>query len=153
RAPDTGAARVPARRAGPDPADPGLRRHGPRDPPRPGHPGRLIGGRARGQRAGADSLAPAHPARRILSILFPMIRTGYLRWEIDVSDDKCPVDPRAREVVFRARPAYRVVRVRSAGQVDAEERFLQGDATYDVVLKALKKEGDETDVVIPDVGP
>ena len=32
-----------------------------------------------------------------------MIRTGYLRWEIDVDDRKSDVDPRAREVVFRAR--------------------------------------------------
>ncbi len=42
-----------------------------------------------------------------------MIRTGYLRWEIDVADDRSAVDPRAREVSFRARPSYRVVRVKN----------------------------------------
>ena len=30
-----------------------------------------------------------------------MIRTGYLRWEIDVDDARCAVDAAAREVVFR----------------------------------------------------
>src|SRR5215472_1792238 len=82
-----------------------------------------------------------------------MIRTGYLRWEIEVQDVRSPDDRQAREVLFLARPSYRVVRVKSAGQVDAAERFLQGDATYDAVLRALHREGDETDVVIPDVGP
>ena len=37
-----GAAGLPARRAGPDHADPPVRRHGAGDPDRPGHPGRLI---------------------------------------------------------------------------------------------------------------
>ena len=82
-----------------------------------------------------------------------MIRTGYLRWEIDVSDERSAIDPRAREVVFRARPSYRVVRVRSAGHADAAEQFLQGDVTYDAVLRALRRDGDEIDVTIPDVGP
>jgi hypothetical protein len=82
-----------------------------------------------------------------------MIRTGYLRWEIDVTDGRSAVDPRAREIVFRARPSYRLVRVKSAGHQGAAEQFLQGEATYDVVLRALKRDGDETDVTIPDVGP
>ncbi|WP_422926351.1 hypothetical protein [Singulisphaera sp. PoT] len=82
-----------------------------------------------------------------------MIRTGYLRWEIDVSDQRSEVDPRAREVIFHARPSNRRVRVKSQGQTEAAERFTQGDATYDDVLRALKREGDETEFVIPDVGP
>ncbi len=82
-----------------------------------------------------------------------MIRTGYLRWEIDVSDDRSPVDPRAREVTFLARPGYRTVRVKCAGQADAAEGFVRGEATYDAVLRNLKREGGSTDVVIPDVGP
>ena len=82
-----------------------------------------------------------------------MIRTGYLRWEIDVSDDRSAVDPRAREVTFRARPSYRVVRVKNQGHRDASERFVRGEDTYDVVLRNLQKEGSEADVTIPDVGP
>jgi len=82
-----------------------------------------------------------------------MIRTGYLRWEIDVDDVRSTVDPRAREVTFRARPSYRVVRVKSAGHVEAAERFVQGEVTYDEVVRSLRRDGGEVDVVIPDVGP
>jgi len=82
-----------------------------------------------------------------------MIRTGYLRWEIDVADDRSDVDPRAREVSFLARPSYRTVRVKNQGHRDAAERFVQGEDTYDVVLRNLRREGAETDVTIPDVGP
>ena len=82
-----------------------------------------------------------------------MIRTGYLRWEIDVSDARCAADPRSREVIFHARPSYRVIRVKSNGHVEAAERFVQGASTYDDVLRTLRREGGETDVVIPDVGP
>ena len=83
-----------------------------------------------------------------------MIRTGYLRWEIDVEDARSAVDPKAREVTFRARPSYRVVRVKGAGHTEAAERFLQGEDTYDAVLRAFSAAtGGETDVVIPDVGP
>lgn len=82
-----------------------------------------------------------------------MIRTGYLRWEIDVHDARSPVDPRAREVTFLARPGYRVVRVKTSGHAQAAERFVQGQATYDEVVRTLRREGGEADVVIPDVGP
>ena len=82
-----------------------------------------------------------------------MIRTGYLRWEIDVADDRCEADARSREVTFHARPSYRVVRVKNQGHRDAAERFVQGEDTYDVVLRNLNREGAETDVPVPDVGP
>jgi len=82
-----------------------------------------------------------------------MIRTGYLRWEIDVDDARSAVDPQAREVTFRARPSYRVVRVKNQGHEQAAERFLRGEDTYDAVMRNLKREGAETDVVVPDVGP
>jgi hypothetical protein len=82
-----------------------------------------------------------------------MIRTGYLRWEIDVADARSAVDPRSREVCFRARPTYRVVRVKSAGHATATAQFLQGEATYDAVLRALSRDGGEIDVEVPDVGP
>jgi hypothetical protein len=82
-----------------------------------------------------------------------MIRTGYLRWEIEAGDYRCAVDPHAREVSFRARPSYRVVRVKNQAQVAAAERFLRGDDGYDAVLRARMRERAEVDVVIPDVGP
>ncbi len=82
-----------------------------------------------------------------------MIRTGYLRWEIEVADDRCAVDPRSREVRFLARPSYRVVRVKNQGHQEASERFVRGEDTYDIVLRNLQREGAETDVTVPDVGP
>lgn len=82
-----------------------------------------------------------------------MIRTGYLRWEIDANDDKCPLDSRSREARFTARPGYRIVRVKNKGHQDAAERFLRGEETYEAVLRTLNREGAEVDVTIPDVGP
>src|SRR5206468_5500486 len=46
-----------------------------------------------------------------------------------------------------------VVRVKGAARTEAAERFTQGEATYDEVMRALRRDGGETDVVIPDVGP
>jgi hypothetical protein len=82
-----------------------------------------------------------------------MIRTGYLRWEIEVEDIRSPDDRLAREVIFRARPSYRIVRVKSSGHSDAAERFARGEATYDSVLRTLHRGGGETEVRVPDVGP
>jgi hypothetical protein len=82
-----------------------------------------------------------------------MIRTGYLRWEIDVQDARSAADSRAREVTFHARPSYRRVRVKSAGHVDAAERFVLGEATYDDVIRTLRREVSEVEVIVPDVGP
>jgi len=82
-----------------------------------------------------------------------MIRTGYLRWEIDVQDVRCADDPMAREVIFLARPSYRIVRVKSTRHAEAAERFVHGDATYDSVLRVLERGKDEVEFVIPDVGP
>ncbi len=82
-----------------------------------------------------------------------MIRTGYLRWEIDVDDVRCPTDPYSREVVFLARPTHRVVRVRTTNHADAAARFVRGEAAYDSVLKTLDAKRGEVDLTIPDVGP
>jgi hypothetical protein len=82
-----------------------------------------------------------------------MIRTGYLRWEIEVQDVRSRDDRQAREVIFLARPSYRIVRVKSGGRVDAADRFVRGEATYDAVLRTLQRNGGETDVRVPDVGP
>ena len=56
-------------------------------------------------------------------------------------------------MIFLARPSYRVVRVKSSGHIDAAERFVRGEAAYDSVLRTLHRDGGETDVRIPDVGP
>ena len=82
-----------------------------------------------------------------------MIRTGYLRWEIDVQDERSKVDPTAREVLFLARPSYRTIRIKSTGHAKATEGFLNGEETYDKVIRNLAKGGTETDLVVPDVGP
>jgi hypothetical protein len=82
-----------------------------------------------------------------------MIRTGYIRWEIEVQDLRSPGDPLAREVVFLARPSYRVVRVKSQAHAEAAERFARGEDTYDSVLRAQNRKSDEVDLTIPDVGP
>jgi hypothetical protein len=82
-----------------------------------------------------------------------MIRTGYIRWEIEVQDRRSPDDPLAREVVFLARPSYRVVRVKSQARAEAAELFARGEATYDSVLRAQNRQSDEVDLTIPDVGP
>jgi hypothetical protein len=82
-----------------------------------------------------------------------MIRTGYLRWEIEVDDVKSKDDPHAHEVIFLARPSYRILRVKSATHVDAAERFVRGEGTYDSVLRAINRPGAETDLRVPDVGP
>jgi hypothetical protein len=82
-----------------------------------------------------------------------MIRTGYLRWEIEASDDRCAVDPKAREVSLLARPAYRTVRVRNQGASAAAEQFVRGEVAYDSLVRSLNRDGAEIDVTIPNVGP
>ncbi len=82
-----------------------------------------------------------------------MIRTGYLRWEIEAGDERSPVDPTAREVTLRARPSYRVVRVKAVSQQATAERFLRGEANYDEVLRVRDRPAAEVDVTVPDVGP
>jgi hypothetical protein len=82
-----------------------------------------------------------------------MIRTGYLRWEIEVADGRCPADATAREVTFLARPSYRVVRVKTEARDQAAERFARGEVAYETVLRAGARQAAEVDVTIPDVGP
>ena len=82
-----------------------------------------------------------------------MIRTGYLRWEIDVTDERSATDQLAREITFLARPSYRTVRIKNPGHRDVADRFVRGEDTYDTVLRNLTREGAEADVTVPDVGP
>ncbi len=82
-----------------------------------------------------------------------MIRTGYLRWEIDVQDRRSAVDAAAREVVFTARPTYRRVLVKNHGHQVAAEKFLRGEGAYDAVVRTVERQGAEVEVTVPDVGP
>lgn len=83
-----------------------------------------------------------------------MIRTGYLRWEIEVGEDRSATDPRAREVSFLARPAYRQVVIVDPGRDAAAERFARGEASYAVTLeRAMARPPTESRVCVPDVGP
>lgn len=82
-----------------------------------------------------------------------MIRTGYLRWEIEAEDIRSRADALAREVVFLARPTHRIVRVKATAHATAAERFTRGEETYDAVLRALSRDGAEVQLTIPDVGP
>ncbi len=81
-----------------------------------------------------------------------MIRTGYLRWEIEVEDRRSAVDPYAREVHFRARPSSRRVRILSDPRHACADRFARGEVPYQAVpVAGLAKRAEE--VVIGDVTP
>jgi len=94
-----------------------------------------------------------------------MIRTGYIRWEIEASDDRSTVDPAAREVRLLARPSYRriVVRHKTAGNL--ADRFAQGEISYAEYREALEEGEDaaeanrqvkaapDSSITIDDVGP
>ena len=82
-----------------------------------------------------------------------MIRTGYLRWEIEAEDVRSSQDATAREVIFRARPSYRKVIVKSAQHVEAAQRFARGEDTYESVMNARGRNEGESELTIPDVGP
>jgi hypothetical protein len=82
-----------------------------------------------------------------------MIRTGYLRWEVEVADARSAVDFEAREITFLARPTYRRVLVRGRAQQEAAERFVRGEAGYGEVLRRARADDAEVELTIPDVGP
>jgi hypothetical protein len=68
-----------------------------------------------------------------------MIRTGYLRWEIDAQDVRCPNDPAAREVRLTARPTYRNIRVKHKIAGNLADRFAQGEISYAEYREALEE--------------
>jgi hypothetical protein len=82
-----------------------------------------------------------------------MIRTGYLRWEIEVKDARSSVEAGAREVTFLARPSYRKVRVLNGARRNAAERFARGEASYQAIVRARRRGDSEIELVISDVGP
>ena len=79
-----------------------------------------------------------------------MIRTGYLRWEIEADDARSAADAAAREVTFRARPSYRVVRLKSVAPQAAAERFARGEASYEDVIRNQNRPAAEIDVTVPE---
>ena len=82
-----------------------------------------------------------------------MIRTGYLRWEIEVSDDRSQADPRSREVVFLARPTHRLVRVKNEAHQRATQEFVHGQVGYGDVVRTLERGNTEVDLRVENVGP
>ncbi|MDX2036673.1 MAG: hypothetical protein SFX72_08470 [Isosphaeraceae bacterium] len=82
-----------------------------------------------------------------------MIRTGYLRWEIEVDDDRCEVDREARVTTFLARPTYRTVLVKNHGRIAAAEKFVRGEESYDAVVRTSRSSKPDVALTIPDVGP
>jgi hypothetical protein len=83
-----------------------------------------------------------------------MIRTGYLRWEIEVGEDRSASDPRARDVSFHARPSFRQVLIVAPARDLAAERFARGESNYaQTVERAVVRPPTESLVSVPDVGP
>ena len=70
-----------------------------------------------------------------------MIRTGYLRWEIEVDDDRSAADATAREVTLRPGRATGSSASRASATEAAAERFVRGEATYDAVLRTETRDG------------
>lgn len=94
-----------------------------------------------------------------------MIRTGYLRWEIEAEDVRSGADPYAREVRITARPTYRNLRIKHKVVGNLADRFAQGEISYAEYQEAIE-EGEEqaavnagrkappdTFVTVDDVGP
>ncbi len=81
-----------------------------------------------------------------------MIRTGYLRWEIEAADARSSADASAREVSLRARPSYRMVRLKDVVPQAAAERFVNGEAGYDDVLRARNRPATEVEHSEPHIG-
>ncbi len=82
-----------------------------------------------------------------------MIRTGYLRWEIEAEDRRVAGDAWSREVILRARPTYRRLLVQGGPDQDVADQFVRGQTNYDAVLKELEGGAERVEIRLPDVGP
>ncbi len=84
-----------------------------------------------------------------------MIRTGYLRWEIEAGDRPCAQDRFAREIYFLARPTFRRVRIHGLGPFAriVAERFERGQATLAEWERAKSRQHEVVEESVPDVGP
>lgn len=82
-----------------------------------------------------------------------MIRTGYLRWEIEASDKRSKQDNLANEITLVARPSYRNVRIKWSPLSTAQKNFIHGDGNFAAIIAAQQTEFLHDDIVVPDVGP
>lgn len=82
-----------------------------------------------------------------------MIRVGYLRFEIEASDKRSKQDTWANEIILKARPTYRNVRIKWNALSTAQKNFIHGDGNFAAIIAAQQSEFQYTDIVIPDVGP
>jgi hypothetical protein len=82
-----------------------------------------------------------------------MIRVGYLRWEIEVANQRSTQDTWANDVILTARPSYRNVRIKWSNLSTAQKNFIHGDGNFAAVLAAQQEEHLYDDVIVPDVGP
>jgi hypothetical protein len=82
-----------------------------------------------------------------------MIRVGFLRWEIDASEQRSKQDNLANEITLLARPTYRNVQIKWSLLTTAQQRFVHGDGNFQDVLQAQNADNAHEDIVIPDVGP
>lgn len=82
-----------------------------------------------------------------------MIRVGFLRFEIEAADERVPGDSFSRQVRLLARPSYRHVDVKWCERSNAEQRFVQGEATYNEVMNQAPNAIKTTRIDLPDVGP
>lgn len=82
-----------------------------------------------------------------------MVRTGYVRWEVEVADRRCPGDPWSGEVSLFARPTYRRTRVRWNGLTAAEHDFVRGRGTHAAMQRRGAAGVAEEIITLPDVGP
>lgn len=92
-----------------------------------------------------------------------MIRTGYLRWEIDAEDVRCKEDPYSREIRFLARPTFRRLVIKHQKAANLADRFARGEISYAEYQEAVEegetelpihaKPRPDTHLKIENVGP
>lgn len=72
-----------------------------------------------------------------------MIRTGYLRWEIEAEDVRSSGDPYAREVRLTARPSFRRLTIKHKTAGDLADRFARGEISYAAYQEAIEEGEDK----------
>ncbi|MCY2935874.1 MAG: hypothetical protein NT172_17110 [Planctomycetota bacterium] len=94
-----------------------------------------------------------------------MIRTGYLRWEIDAQDERTKEDAYARQVILTARPTFRHLTIKHKIAGDLADRFARGEISYAEYQESLeegehlteaeraRKPPPDTKLTIENVGP
>ena len=94
-----------------------------------------------------------------------MIRTGYLRWEIEAEDVHSKDDAYAREVRLTARPTFRHLTIKHKIAGDLADRFARGEISYAEYQESIEEGEDQlpaeqqrkappdTQLTIANVGP